>query len=203
MSNNTTNEPTNLRITRELLSNHTSSEDLTSSEFIKKYWKHYQEDYNSNNSVNGTIFENLIIIALAKAKIKNIYFQAELTYVPSAIFDVFLFSEKSPIALSIKTTLRERWKQADLEALAIKQVHKNAKCYVITLSHQEVQARRKNDDSYAGLDGFVLADTKEFDDLVEELLQDQFIIAGTLPIIKTDEKIYTVEKFKNDFSIDI
>lgn len=203
MSKNTTNEPTNLIITRELLSNHPSSEDLTPSEFITKYWEYYKEDYSSNNSTNGTIFENLIIIALAKAGIKNIYFQTELTYVPSAIFDAFLFSENSPVALSIKTTLRERWKQADLEALAIKQVHKNAKCYVITLSHQEVRARRNNDDSYAGLDGFVLADTEEFDNLIDELLKDEFVIAGSLPIVKTNNRIYTTEKLKSDFSIEI
>lgn len=203
MSKNTTNEPANLIITRELLNNHPSSKDLTPSEFIKKYWKHYQEDYSSNNSTNGTIFENLIIIALAKAGIKNIYFQTELTYVPSAIFDAFLFSENSPIAISIKTTLRERWKQADLEALAIKQVHKNAKCYVITLSHKEVNARRNNDTSYAGLDGFVLADTEEFDKLIDELLKDEFVIAGSLPIVKTNDRIYTTEKLKTDFLIEI
>lgn len=203
MSKQSTNEPTNLKITRELLSNHPSIKDLTPSEFIKKYWKHYQEDYKSNNSTNGTIFENLIIIALARSGIKNIYFQTELTYVPSAIFDAFLFSENAPIAISIKTTLRERWKQADLEALAIKQVHKNAKCYVVTLSHQEVKARRKNDDSYAGLDGFILADTDEFDSLILELLKDEFIIAGSLPIVKTNDRIYTSEKLKNDFSIEI
>lgn len=203
MSNNTTNGTTNLTITSELLNNNPSSEDLTPSEFIKKYWKHYKEDYPSNNSMNGKIFENLIIIALAKSGIKNIYFQTELTYVPSAIFDAFLFSENSPIAISIKTTLRERWKQADLEALAIKQVHKNAKCYVLTLSHREVNARRNNDDSYAGLDGFVLADTEEFDNLIDELLKDEFIIAGSLPIVKTNDRIYTTEKLKSDFSIEI
>jgi len=203
MSTSSTNENKNIIITRELLNNHSTQNKLTPSQFITKYWTHYQEDYPSNNSVNGTIFENLIIIALAKSGIKNIYFQTELTYVPSAIFDVFLFNENTPVAISIKTTLRERWKQADLEALAIKQVHKNAKCYVITLSHVEVSARRKNDESYAGLDRFVLANTKEFDDLVDELLKEQFIIAGNLPIIKTDEKIYTSEKLKLDFQLDL
>lgn len=203
MSKKLPSEPKNLVITRELLAKYPCPDKIAPSEFIKKYWEYYQEEYKSNNSVNGTIFENLVIIALAKAGIENIYYQTELTFVPSAIFDAFLFSENSPIAISIKTTLRERWKQADLEALAIKQVHKNAKCYLITLSHEEVAARRKNDATYAGLDEFILADTTEFDDLVNELLQDRFIKAGKFPIVKTDVKVYTPEKLKADFLLDV
>lgn len=203
MPKKSTNEPTNLVITRELLNKYPLNSKLSPSEFIKEYWKHYTEDYKTNNSTNGTIFENLVIIALARAGIENIYFQTELTYVPSAIFDAFLFSDSNPIAISIKTTLRERWKQADLEALAIKQVHKNAKCYVITLSHSEVRARRKNDETYAGLDRFILADTNEFDELIDELSKDDFIIAGSIPIIKTEDRIYTPEKLKADFNLDL
>lgn len=177
--------------------------DLSPSEFIAKYWAHYKQSYPNNNSINGTIFENLIIIALARAGIKNIYYQTELTYVPSAIFDVFLYNDQNPIALSIKTTLRERWKQADLEALAIKQVHKESKCYVVTLSHTEVNARRRNDKGYAGLDGFVLADTVEFDALISKLQQSVFSIAGSVPIIKSNDKIYTAAKLLNDFDIEV
>ena len=34
-------------------------------------------------------FENLVILSLARNGINPIYYQTELTYVPSAIFDVF------------------------------------------------------------------------------------------------------------------
>lgn len=193
----------NLVIMRELLDKHPFDEGLKASEFIKSYWQYYTEEFPSSNSVNGAIFENLIIIALARSGITNIYYQTELTYVHSAIFDVFLYHETGSVAISIKTTLRERWKQADLEALAIKQVHKDVKCYVFTLSHPEVNARRKNDKSYAGLDGFILADTQELDLLLEELHQKEFSVAGTITIIKTDHKLYTLKKLENDFHLKI
>lgn len=178
------------------------TEDLTPSEFVNRYWSLYVQRYERSNSMNGTIFENLIIIALGRAGIKNIYFQTELTYVPSAIFDVFLYHSEGSYALSIKTTLRERWKQADLEALAIKQVHKDAKCFVVTLSEGEVAARRRNDSVYAGLDGFVLASNREFDELVAELTEHDFQIAGSVPIIKSDLKKYDADRFLADFDLD-
>lgn len=186
-------------ITRELLDNYPIPSNMKPSEFISTYWGYYTNHYPSNNSTNGTILENLVTIALAREGIENIYFQTELSFVPSAKFDVFLYNEEIPIALSIKTTLRERWKQADLEAAALKQVHKEAKCYVLTLSDNEVRARRKRDRTYAGLDGFILAHTEEFDQLVEELKSMEFTQAELVPIIKTADNYYTPEILRKDF----
>lgn len=191
----------NLEITKDLFNTLPIDKHLTASEFINKYWNLYQTRYKSNNSMNGTIFENLVIIALGRAGIKNIYFQTELTYVPSAIFDIFLYHPEGSYALSIKTTLRERWKQADLEALAIKQVHKDVKCFVVTLSEGEVRTRRRNDSLYAGLDGFVIANSSEFDFLVSELVTKEFQVAGKIPIVKTNIKRYDPERFLLNFDL--
>lgn len=193
---------TNLEITKHLFSVLPIDVKLTPGEFIDTYWNLYKELYDGNNSMNGTIFENLVIIALGRAGIENIYFQTELTYVPSAIFDAFLYHPEGSYALSIKTTLRERWKQADLEALAIKQVHKDVKCFVITLSESEVRTRRRNDNIYAGLTGFVIANSDEFDDLVEELVTKEFLIAGSVPIVKTNDKRYDAGKFLSNFNLE-
>lgn len=194
---------TNLEITKDLFDSLPIDENLSPSEFINTYWNLYVDSYQSNNSMNGTIFENLVIIALGRAGIDNIYFQTELTYVPSAIFDIFLYHPEGSYALSIKTTLRERWKQADLEALAIKQVHKHVQCFVVTLSENEVATRRRNDDLYAGLDGFVLANNQEFDKLVAELVTKQFQVAGSVPIVKTNDRRYDAQKFLSNFGLDM
>lgn len=194
-----TNVPKNLIITRELLNNHPLTEKLSPSEFISTYWHHYKHDYPSNNSTNGNILENLVILALAREGIDNIYYQTELAFVPTAKFDVFLYNERNSVALSIKTTLRERWKQADLEASALKQVHKEALCYVLTLSSTEVRARRNANQTYAGLDGFVLLDTKEFDQLIATLKTMSFNRAGDVPIINSVEKYHTDESLLVDF----
>lgn len=192
-------EPRNIAVTKNLLTEFPIDINATASEFVSHYWTKYKENYGNNNSLNGLIFENIIMLALARRGIDNIYYQTELTYVPSAIFDIFLYSEETSIALSIKTTLRERWKQADLEALAVKQVHKNAKCYVLTLAHTEVRARRRYDSTYAGLDGFILADTKEFDDLLEELSKLHFSVANSVPIVKTNDRRHTLNDMKRLF----
>ncbi|OCS85500.1 hypothetical protein A6K76_15225 [Caryophanon latum] len=194
---------TNLEITKDLFDTLPIDDKLSPSKFINIYWDLYVNRYESSNSMNGTIFENLVIIALGRAGIENIYFQTELTYVPSAIFDVFLYHPEGSYALSIKTTLRERWKQADLEALAIKQVHKDVQCFVVTLSKSEVGARRKRDNLYAGLDGFVLANSEEFDNLVAELITKQFQVAGSVPIVKTSDRRYDAQKFLSNFDLKI
>ncbi|WP_214830967.1 hypothetical protein [Exiguobacterium sp. s56] len=188
-------------ITKQLLNDFPLSADTLASVFVDFYWEKYKQNYHSNNSLNGTIFENLIVLALAREGINNIYHQTELTYVPSAIFDVFLYNPGRPMALSIKTSLRERWKQADLEALAIKQVHKDASCYVLTLSDSEVATRRNNTSNYAGLDGFVLANTDEFDTFIEDLKNSQFSIAGHSPIIKESRNCYTVAELRRQFNL--
>lgn len=89
-----------------------------------------------------------------------------------------------------------------MQALAIKQVHKDVKCFVITLSAREVATRRKNDDLYAGLDGFIIANSGEFDDLVAELLNKEFQIAGSVPIVKTNDKRYDADKFLASFDLE-
>ncbi|WP_053001392.1 hypothetical protein [Exiguobacterium sp. JLM-2] len=189
------------QIAEELLNNFPLSSNASPSEFLNFYWNKYVDNYGSNNSLNGTVFENFVILALAREGIDNIYHQTELTYVPSAIFDVFLYNPEKPIALSIKTSLRERWKQADLEALAIKQVHKDADCFVLTLSDSEVLTRRSRSTNYAGLDGFILANTNEFDDFVNYLRSMQFDIAGFSPIIKESRNCYTANELRNQFNL--
>ncbi len=197
------NEIRSITYTNEILKNASIKNDDSPSQFIEKCWNYYKSNYPNNNSLNGNIFENLIILSLAREGIENIYYQAELSYVPSAIFDIFLFNKIAPLALSIKTTLRERWKQADLEALAVKQVHKNSKCYVLTTSENEVRARRKNDKSYNGLDGFILVHTNEYDKFVKKIKDQEFIIAGNVPIIKTDNKVYNKEELQKSFDIQL
>lgn len=189
--------------TNEILRNASVEKDDSPALFVDKCWSYYKANYPNNNSLNGNIFENIIILSLARAGIENIYYQTELSFVPSAIFDVFLYNKFEPVAISIKTTLRERWKQADLEALAIKQVHKNTKCYVLTTSDKEVKARRKNDKSYNGLDGFILVHTDEYNKFVESIKEQEFVIAGDVPIIKTDNRIYNKEELQKSFDIEL
>lgn len=84
-------------------------------ELISFYWNVYTSEFESNNSVNGGVFEQLLVLALLREKISPVYVQAELAFVPNVILDIVLYNRKTPITISAKTTLRERWKQADLK----------------------------------------------------------------------------------------
>lgn len=187
-------------IVKCLIGKYPINPQLTPSQFIDFYWAKYQEEFSSNNSVNGGVFEQLLVIALVRQGIEPVYVQAKLAFVPNVILDIVLYNRKTPITISAKTTLRERWKQADLEAMATKYVHRNAKCYVITLSEKEVLARRKSENSYMGIDDFVLAHTVEFDNLLDELKQIQISESESIKIITTDERLYNKSTVQEDYN---
>lgn len=156
------------------------------SEFIKLSWEKVLSNELTRND-NGAIFEYLIIMCLYSKKILPFYIQAKISFVPNATYDIVLYNaENYPITLSIKTSLRERYKQADLEGLALKNVHRRAKNYLITLSAKEYEGVKKKiqEGDVAGLDKIILADNKEFDSLLTDLSQMNFIKPKAIEVIK-------------------
>lgn len=112
--------------------------------------------------------------------------QASMAFVPNANFDILLYtSENFPIGLSLKTSLRERYKQADLEAIALKYVHRRALNYLITFSGDEADGVKDKikDGTLLGINKVVTADTTAFDELCEEMLGYTFIEPGKIGII--------------------
>ena len=102
-------------------------------DYVAKFWKRYQERNDRNNSLNGKIWECIIITLLYREGLLPFYTQAKVAFVPNVEFDVLLYTSSRPISLSLKTSLRERYKQADLEAIALRYVHRRAKSYLLTL----------------------------------------------------------------------
>lgn len=88
--------------------------------------------------VAGSALETLIALALIKEGIRPFYTQAEVAFVHNAKYDVFLYgADKTLVTLSLKTSFRERWKQADLEAFALAQVYKKCLSMCATLDSRE------------------------------------------------------------------
>jgi len=127
---------------------------------------------NKWNSINGNFFEYAIITLLIKEQILPVYLRANVAFVPNVNYDILFYSEEfGPICLSAKTSLRERYKQADLEAIALKYVHRRSKSYLITLFKEEansVNLKIKNGD-VIGIDHVFLANETEFDSLITKL----------------------------------
>lgn len=190
-----------INIVRKLVEKLPLDETWKPSEFIDNYWKLYQTEYKEDNSVNGAVFEQLLVLCLLRENISPIYVQAKLAFVPNVILDIVLYNRKTPITISAKTSLRERWKQADLEAIATKYVHRGAKCYLLTLSEKEVKTRRTDSNSYMGIDKFILAHTEEFDNLINELKQIEISESETIKIIETDQHVYDKTFAENIYQI--
>ncbi len=88
--------------------------------------------------VAGSALETMLAIVLIKEGIRPFYTQAEVAFVHNAKYDIFLYGEdRTLVTLSLKTSFRERWKQADLEAFALAQVYKKCLSMCATFNSSE------------------------------------------------------------------
>jgi len=157
------------------------------SEIIDEIWSNYQDQFDSNNSLNGVVFEELLGYVLTLAGCMPFYMQAKVAYVPNVNYDFICYdTEHGPVSLSAKTSLRERWKQADLEAVALKYVHRNASSYLVTLDEAVIKTRLEKINDCMGLNDFVLATSHRFDVLIEELKERTFSKAGVIDTVTSN-----------------
>ena len=147
----------------------------TPKEYVQKYWDAYNASGKINNNLNGKLFEIIIMTLLYREGIVPFYTQAHVTFVPSIDFDVILYKEDQyghiPYCLSLKTSLRERWKQADLEGEALTKVHRRAKCYLLCLHEGETKRINQKivSGEAVGIDEVVYCLTDRFDSFIDEL----------------------------------
>ena len=171
------------------------------SEYIQKYWSAYQNHPEKNNNLNGKIFEYILATLFVREDILPLYMSAKVAFVPNVIYDLMLYTtERGPICLSAKTSLRERYKQADLEAIALKYVHRKALSYLLTLEENEarsVKAKIKSGD-VIGLDDVIVATQSEFDELITSLKNFEL---SEPPTVKVIESSQVVTKEKRDLVI--
>lgn len=127
----------------------------------------------------------IIYTLLYREGIKPFYTQAKVTYVPNIVYDAILYNQSQPVSLSLKTSLRERYKQADLEAVALKYVHRRSKCYLLTISPEEAASAnekiKKGD--IIGLDAVIDCTTSQIDDLIADLKNVTFEEAESKPAV--------------------
>ena len=170
------------------------SNTMGPSEYVRYCWNNYENSgVERNNSLNGTIFELILATLFVKEGILPLHLQAQVAFVPNVNFDAVLYThETGPIGLSLKTSLRERYKQADLEAVALKYVHRKAENYLLTMDREEAESvsRKIATGAVLGLDKAVLASSDEFDLFVNNLKLKTFISPGSVEII-TASRIIT------------
>jgi hypothetical protein len=92
----------------------------------------------SIGSMGGNWLEYATLVALKDRGLLPAYWQAEFAAVPNNFNDVMVWSkEHGPVIISCKTSLRERYKQADLEAVALRQHYPDAKLFLLTLDEDK------------------------------------------------------------------
>ena len=161
-------------------------------EYVDKYWRAYKLKEISNNNLNGKIFELILWTLLYREWILPLYIWARVAFVPNVVYDLMYYSKEFwPICLSAKTTLRERYKQADLEAIALKYVHRKAKAYLLTLDETEARANKKKIETWdiIWLDDVIVATSDEFDMLIKSLKLLEFCKAPEIQVIQAQNII--------------
>ncbi|MCS7087700.1 MAG: hypothetical protein NZL91_03255 [Thermoflexales bacterium] len=164
---------------------------LQPSEYVARTWQRYENDQaahgsQANQSLNGKFFELTLATLLIGRRVLPIYLGAKVAFVPNIVYDLILYVESlGPVCISAKTSLRERYKQADLEAVALKFVHRRARYYLVTLSSAEAGSLKQklSNGELLGVDKVVLANQPELNALVEELEQMRRIESPRVSVI--------------------
>lgn len=169
----------------------------TPKDYIAKYWNKYVEYRNNSElndqqqrGVNGKMFEYIIATLLIREDIFPFFLSAKVAFVPNINYDIMLYSKEfGPICLSAKTSFRERYKQADLEAIALKYVHRRSKSYLVTLLEKDaddVNKKQKTGD-VIGLDKAVFALGSDFNNLIEDLKTKDLINSPKLDVVVSNQ----------------
>lgn len=120
---------------------------------------------------NGYLFEALIYRLLLDSGISHnsIFINARLALIHDTKYDIILCGKKPkdfkqfPICLSLKTSLRERYKQAEREGMIAKQVHRGSFTALLTMEDKIPEA-------LYGLDRIVrCSDSSQLACLVDEI----------------------------------
>ena len=101
------------------------------------------------------------------------------------IHDILLYHETTPVVLSLKASLRERWIQAEHEGLVLKRLYRDGECHLITLDEEDSPKICKNIQKFGrGLDSCVLATLPEFTELISRLRGKPFATQNAIsPVV--------------------
>ena len=131
---------------------------------------------------NGYLFEALIHRLLLESGInqKCILVNAKLALIEDTKYDIVLCGQKMrsnkqfPICLSLKTSLRERYKQAEREGMIAKQVHRGSFTALLTMED-------KIPETLYGLDRIVgCSNPSHLADLVSEIKSMNLLTFGEI-----------------------
>ena len=195
-------------IFEDLFPNFMDIEYETPSSYVATYWNAYLNvrenlvpNEQTRRGVNGKVFEYIIATLLIRERIFPIFMNAKVAFVPNINYDLLLYStDQGPICLSAKTSFRERYKQADLEAIALKYVHRKSKSYLLTLSESDANSvnQKQKIGDVIGLDKAIYSLSNDFDDLIASIKEYNLVDAPTIQVVQCNQ-IVTENIIRNQF----
>ncbi|MBQ7257042.1 MAG: hypothetical protein IJS60_05050 [Abditibacteriota bacterium] len=168
------------------------TQELSPNEYVDKCYKKISSLKLNNRAIKGKIFKLIIISLLMKEDISPIYIQANVSFVPNVVYDLVLYSENNyPVSLSLKISFKGKYKLADLEAVALKYVHRRAESYLITMDDVEAKSvsNKIKTGSIMGLNDVLVANSSEFNDFIFKIKEMKFIKPGKIDIISSEKII--------------
>ena len=140
------------------------------SEFTRKTWDALKQD----GLDSGDVFELMIATLLYHSGISVFYRHATIKFLEHTDFDLLLWDEQNaaPVLLQCTSTLRERFRLADLESFRSKSFYPNAKTYLLTMDYRDTA--RLTDYKFDSLDRLIYAGDRALDELFEYLRSRTF-----------------------------
>lgn len=184
------------------------------SAYVGRCWNGYLNLYSRSGgegnggsdarNLNGKIFECILAFLCVQLKLLPLYFGAKVSFVPNVVYDlIFYTKERGPVCWSAKTSLRERYKQADLEAVALKYVHRKSLSYLLTLEKSEGEDKKKKirEGEIIGLDDVIVATEPEFDELVESMRRLSIVESPVVNVVESNRllDVRAAERLEKDF----
>ena len=147
-------------------------------EFITHFWNIF-EDYKVrylkknkekiNNSYPGQAYGIILAYLFTREGIEITYMDEKID-VKNVRPDFLFIKNEKHFFVSIKTSGRERWKEAELEARDYKIKYPYATCVLVMHHEKEVKAREKDIDDLT-LDNIIYSGSEKFNDLISSIKQ--------------------------------
>jgi hypothetical protein len=164
---------------------------LPASEYIKHYWTKYKSNYLEDEyKIQEAVLNELIAITLIRRGIMPFYMQAKIAFIPNAIYDFVIYCEDiGPLALSAQLGMYEQYKQVDIGAVVLKNVHRKSESYIISLNDIQVNAKKRGLYDLMAINNFIYASSPEYDELLQKISEKHIIEAPTVQTVNSDNMI--------------
>ncbi|MDV3182587.1 MAG: hypothetical protein Q8869_01800, partial [Candidatus Phytoplasma australasiaticum] len=158
---------------------------------LEQYLIKHKYTSQSQKVINVKINEYLILFYWKNQGIMPLYPQAYLFFIPDIKFDLVLFTQtKRILGFSIKTCLRERYKQAVIEGQQLKKLDSRFRFYLLTNDLQETKKlnQKITQGKVPGIDAVINCFSPQADVFIQNLLTQQFTIFTDINLIKKNKK---------------